>query len=299
MKVQKLNKENFRFALILVYFGRFPEWIDLCFASCVRQSSVDWIVFTDAEVPSYARKYKNVRFQQFSIDEFRLRAVEVFGSCIAKSFHPKKICDYRPAFGHLFAKELAGYDFWGHFDHDMVFGDVQSRLLPHCLEADIVSTHGYRVAGPLTLYRNNSAINGLWTRIPNYGQLLSDSAVQHFCEEEHYSIVVRNAYASGEIRAVYAPFPTAHDGMRQSFVLSKTRLIRKQLPCDAIPQVIRRGLTRFGWKHPLLQLVPREFLYFHFRLWKEFLTKPMFDPFASSTWTIDPMTRITDSDAVY
>ena len=39
---------------------------------------------------------------------------------------PYKLCDYKPAYGEIFAPELSGYDFWGYGDMDLVFGDLRA-----------------------------------------------------------------------------------------------------------------------------------------------------------------------------
>jgi hypothetical protein len=41
---------------------------------------------------------------------------------------PYKLCDFRPAFGEIFADELTGYDFWGHSDLDLDFGRIRGHL---------------------------------------------------------------------------------------------------------------------------------------------------------------------------
>ena len=51
----------------------------------------------------------------------------------------------------MFADELAGYDFWGHCDLDVVFGRVRDHLPAEAFEADKVL-----VQGNFALYRNTA-----------------------------------------------------------------------------------------------------------------------------------------------
>ncbi len=39
---------------------------------------------------------------------------------------PYKLVDFRPAFGELFSEYLLQYDFWGHCDLDVIFGDIRA-----------------------------------------------------------------------------------------------------------------------------------------------------------------------------
>ena len=63
---------------------------------------------------------------------------------------PYKLCDFRPAFGEIFADELAGYDFWGHSDLDVIFGRIRDHLPAAAFEADKILFNGN-----FSLYRNS------------------------------------------------------------------------------------------------------------------------------------------------
>ena len=62
---------------------------------------------------------------------------------------PYKLCDFRPAFGEIFAEELAGYDFWGHSDLDVIFGRIRDHLPSAAFDADKILFNGN-----FSLYRN-------------------------------------------------------------------------------------------------------------------------------------------------
>ena len=62
---------------------------------------------------------------------------------------PYKLCDFRPAFGEMFREELVGYDFWGHCDLDVVFGQIRDHLPPDAWKADKIL-----IQGNFALYRN-------------------------------------------------------------------------------------------------------------------------------------------------
>lgn len=38
---------------------------------------------------------------------------------------PYKLCDFKPAYGDIFKDYAEKYDFWGHCDFDMIFGNLR------------------------------------------------------------------------------------------------------------------------------------------------------------------------------
>lgn len=138
--------------LILPYFGRFNNYFPLFLRSCGANLSVDFLVFTDDTTPY---EYPgNVKVAYMTFNEFKARAVRKLGfePCLPS---PYKLCDFKPAYGLLFEDYLDGYDYWGHCDCDLIFGDLGRLLMP-------VLDQGYDkifAAGHLTLYRNTPENN--------------------------------------------------------------------------------------------------------------------------------------------
>jgi len=75
-----------------------------------------------------------------------------------------KAIDFKPLLPTLFPEVTDRYDWWGHVDNDMVLGNLRHFLNRKRLQDfDIISglPHEY-TWGPLTLYRNDPRINGLF-----------------------------------------------------------------------------------------------------------------------------------------
>jgi hypothetical protein len=93
---------------------------------------------------------------------------------------PYKLCDFRPAFGEIFREELAGFDFWGHSDLDVVFGRIRDHLPPGAFEADKVLFQGN-----FSLYRNTPEMARLYRhevgRI-SYRDVMTTPEARHFDE---------------------------------------------------------------------------------------------------------------------
>lgn len=104
-----------------------------------------------------------------------------------------KIHDYRPALGELYAHEIAGYDFWGHTDYDVVFGRAE-RFADHRLDGcDIQTDNVYDyLCGPWTLYRVG-ATESLFRLQPDWKERLEEPAVSGWVETSFTDIAKANA----------------------------------------------------------------------------------------------------------
>ena len=131
--------------LVVPYFGERPSYLPLVVRSMAGNPDVDWLLLTDAPVPS-APPNVSVRVCRFEDLAGRIRRHFDFDVCLER---PYKLCDFRPAFGEIFAAELAGYDYWGHCDLDLVFGRIRDHLPDEAWKADKVL-----IQGNFALYRN-------------------------------------------------------------------------------------------------------------------------------------------------
>jgi hypothetical protein len=76
-----------------------------------------------------------------------------------------KVNDYKPLFAHLFPDLVAGYDWWGHIDNDLLLGNVTAVLARYGPTSDIISgSPDHSTWGPFTLFRNTPDINTLFQR---------------------------------------------------------------------------------------------------------------------------------------
>lgn len=107
--------------------------------------AVDWLLVTEAPVMDTP---PDVTVLRYEFADLVARIQNHFDFEISLK-RPYKLCDFRPAFGEVFPDELAGYDFWGHCDLDVVFGRIRDHLPPAAFEADKVL-----IQGNFALYRN-------------------------------------------------------------------------------------------------------------------------------------------------
>jgi hypothetical protein len=118
------------------------------------RGDLSWLLLTEQPVPDAP---PNVAGQLWEFEDLAERIRSHFDFEISLE-RPYKLCDFRPAFGEIFADELTGYDFWGHSDLDLVFGRIRGHLPGAAFEADKILFDGN-----FSLYRNTAETAG-WYR---------------------------------------------------------------------------------------------------------------------------------------
>ena len=143
-----------KIAVILCYFGKLPKNFPLFAESCRRNATVDFLLFTD-DTPAHLPE--NIHLHPTTFAALQRRVAGCFDFAISLRT-PYKLCDYKPAYGEIFAPELAGYDFWGYGDIDLVFGDLRAFLTEDKLQKyDKLYAFGH-----LSLYRNTPENNAVY-----------------------------------------------------------------------------------------------------------------------------------------
>lgn len=167
-------------AIIIPYIGKlrpdFPFWLQ----SVKNNDTIDFFLFTDALVENPP---ENLHVIESSFEEINSRFQKIFDFKICiKS--PYKYCDLKPSYGEAFHDILQGYDFWGHTDMDIVYGDLRKFLTDRILDQND-KIYGL---GHFSLYRNTPSINSLYRKVPcpSYKQVFSFSEGCAF--DEYYGI---------------------------------------------------------------------------------------------------------------
>lgn len=141
-----------KLCFIIPYFGKLPNYFQLFLNSCATNEDYNWLIFTDS-VDDYDYP-QNVRKINMQFNTLRKIIQSKFDFPI-KLTTPKKLCDYKPAFGYIFEDYINGYDYWGHCDLDTIMGNLDD-FIPQLLEQkyDKIFTLGHFI-----LYKNNKSNN--------------------------------------------------------------------------------------------------------------------------------------------
>lgn len=143
-----------RIKLIVCYYGKFPQWMNIWLKSCEFNSNIDFMIVTDNQIENLP---SNVSILNIGFEELRNRFSNVLGFS-ASLKNPYKLCDYKPIYGKVFEQELKGYEFWGHCDIDLVWGRINNFITKDILDYfDLIGKYGH-----LMIYRNNRQMNELY-----------------------------------------------------------------------------------------------------------------------------------------
>lgn len=142
--------------LIICYYGTLPTEFNLWLNSCKNNPDFDFLMVTDIKIQN---SFPNISILNISMKELEKRFSKACGLNVVLS-KPYKLCDFRPLYGKTFADELKGYDFWGHCDIDVIWGDIKKFITDEMLEKyDRIGTYGH-----FTLYRNCVHMNNLYMK---------------------------------------------------------------------------------------------------------------------------------------
>jgi len=169
-----------KIAIVVCYFGKFPWYFHYFLHSCRYNPTVDFYIITDNE--DWQSKTKNVFFIRKQLKDIEEAATKKLGFNVDIPY-PYKLCDIKPAYGLLFSDILKDYDFWGHSDLDIVYGDIREFMTEALLaKYDIISVRHDYVTGTFALFRNNKKMNLLFKQSRDYKKVFSNA--NHFCFDE-------------------------------------------------------------------------------------------------------------------
>ena len=111
-------------AILTCYLGKLPWYFAYFVHSCKHNLSITFIIVTDDT--TYSKPIPaNIKLVYKTLSEINEQASTKLGLTVNIK-NGYKLCDFKPTYGILFSELLQGYDFWGHGDIDMVFGDGDS-----------------------------------------------------------------------------------------------------------------------------------------------------------------------------
>lgn len=161
-----------RVAIVNTFFGTPPPWLPAFFRSCQTNADVQWLIYADFDVPAPP----NVSIRRTELREFNDRASAVLGTTIAiEPARVRKICDFKPLYGLMFADDLREFDWWAYSDLDVIWGDVRRFVTDDLLNTQIVvSPRQRKLGGHGTFWRNTETNNRTFEIVPNVIAHLTD-----------------------------------------------------------------------------------------------------------------------------
>lgn len=168
-------------AMIICWYGSYPWYFPYFIHSCGFNLTIDFYIITENK-DVILNKPDNVKIIHKTFDELKVDFSEKLGFTVSIDY-PYKLCDFRPAFGILFSDIIRGYDFWGHADIDVVFGNIRSFITTDILNNyDVISCRHDYITGTFCLFRNFNDVNWLFEQSRDYKKVFSSS--DHYCFDE-------------------------------------------------------------------------------------------------------------------
>ncbi len=172
---------NNTIAILNCWYGPFPWYFPYFLHSCSYNKTVDFLIITDNQSTIH-NKPKNVKVIYKELEEFKTLASQKLGFTVSIDY-PYKLNDFKPAYGFIFPELIDGYDFWGHSDLDVIYGNIRNFLTNEMLSNyDFISLRHDYTTGCFCLYRNNETLNTYFKRSKDYCLILSDP--KHYCFDE-------------------------------------------------------------------------------------------------------------------
>jgi len=178
---------------------------------------------------------------------------------------PYKLCDYKPTYGHVHEDLVAGFDYFGFGDIDVIYGDIRRFYTPAILSHNLISTHDNRLSGHFCLIRNTDRMRNAFRQVKDWRHYLEAPEHRGFDEHKFRRVVLRHKKYPLLLRRISGWFDPYQRGTffkeQYSTILSPVPWHDGSLDHPQEWQWRRGHLTnsRDG---------EREFLYLHFMNWK-------------------------------
>ena len=175
----------YRIILIITYIGEYPWYFPYFLHSCRYNSTVDFLIFTDNNDPKLELP-ANVKMIPYSIEAFKADAAKAleFEVAVESGY---KLCDFKPAYGFIFADYIKDYEFWGYCDVDVIFGNIRSFMTDELLnEYDVISARHDYLTGCFALYRNQPYFRELFKQSKDCRKVFTNSR-NFFFDETNFA----------------------------------------------------------------------------------------------------------------
>lgn len=214
--------QYYRICIINVYMGKLPPCFRKWLESCSWNPTIDFKLITDQDLHVTT---SNVSIIHMSFDQVKERATQALSEfgltpCIDR---PYKLCDFKPVYGLMFGDLIEGYDYWGHCDLDLVFGDLRKFFIDYQLG----DYQKFLNLGHLSLFKNDATMNRAFS-LPVGGVLpcvdaltrpgvfyFDESGMQRICKDNGLRLFEKRVFA--DIATIYKRFRLALDDVNYDY----------------------------------------------------------------------------------
>ena len=121
---------NKQYAAVGCYYGKWPNYFQFWLTSCSYNPTIDFFLVTDINTEGYSipPNVHIVRMEFCALVKKIRSAITLPNGKAISCVRPYKLCDFRVAYGHIFRNIFEGYDYWGFYDIDTIWGNLQAFI---------------------------------------------------------------------------------------------------------------------------------------------------------------------------
>lgn len=191
-----------KIAFVLPFVNKLPRYSELFFRSVDLNQCIDVLLIVDRDptypVPCNVKVIKTTKLEIIS-------RIFAYAGLEIGEITGHKLCDFRPLYPLIFKDYLIGYEWWGHCDIDIMFGDLtgwmQEYLDPYY---DVVSASESSTIGHFTVWQNTQRVTCQMAQMlanPKYIEKFLNPSNQHLDEGGAYEHLI----ASTSLRILNTP----------------------------------------------------------------------------------------------
>lgn len=212
-----------KIVIIVPYYGKLPSYFQLFLDSCKRNSTFNWLLFTDDQTAYYYPENVSVIYNTFDACKKIVQSKFDFEVELSE---PQKLCDYKCAYGYIFEEYVGNADFWGYCDVDIIWGKLDTFITKEMLQKyDKLFSLGH-----FTLYRNTPEINQVFMH-PLNGRLRYKevfTTIKGCAFDEWYPENVNEIFVHTNYRLLLENICADIESYKTQFVLNTYDLMKKR-----------------------------------------------------------------------
>lgn len=201
-----------KICLIQIWIGNIPDYFWYHYETTKNLRNIDFLFFTDQEINLDSENYRVFKITKGEIEK---KLSEILDEEVHLA-NNKKICDLKASYGELFYPYIKDYDYFGCYDIDTLFGDINKFIEPFLNEFDFISIgdeiYYKRLAGPFLLMKNTDEIRTLYKK-QEFIRCLKNSEVNCF-EENFLSEWANQKY---KVKLIYSTNVETYNGAKNTY----------------------------------------------------------------------------------
>ncbi len=116
-----------KYCAFCCYFGNWPSHFQFWLNSCGYNRNIAFFLVSDIDLSMYEVP-QNVVLIRLSFSDLVQLIQQKFSEVKVSIERPYKLCDFKTAYGYIFEDYCKGYDYWGYYDIDTIWGQIEKFI---------------------------------------------------------------------------------------------------------------------------------------------------------------------------